>query len=123
MTSEGPFDGVMAFSQGSAFLLIICLMIESGHLKLNDPFKFALFVAPFRSRSSRHDLWFQDQGLKISIPSLLVIGDTDKVIEREMSDQILDLFQNPTILRHPGGHLVPTGAEAKREYLKFLEQF
>ncbi len=59
-------------------------------LELGLDFKFAVFVAPFRSRSRCHDRWFEGApDGAVDIPTLHVIGDTDKVIEREMSDKIL----------------------------------
>ncbi len=73
-----------------------------------------------RSRSTRHDVWFADNP-KISIPSLLVAGETDRVIEREMSDEVAGLFENGTVLHHGGGHFVPATAQQKKVYLEFLQ--
>lgn len=110
------------------------------HLSPNDQgnqgFKFAILVAPFMSRSSQHAKWFSlGQGengekhertaaaavcSKVEIPTLHVMGETDKVIEKEMSEHILDFFQDPEILVHPGGHFVPATGAQKKVYVDFL---
>ena len=96
-------------------LLLLCL--KQKELKLD--FKFAILIAPFKSRITKHRDWYNICE-PISIPTLHVIGDSDKVIEREMSDEILGLFKDPEILRHPGGHFVPASGPQKSVYLDFL---
>ena len=51
--ANGPFDGILAFSQGSAFLVTLLLMMEQQ--KTTNPeifsgidFKFAILIAGFR---------------------------------------------------------------------------
>ena len=119
--AEGPFDGVMAFSQGAALLVILCLMQAQGKIldEIGFEFGFAIMVAPFKSRSCQHNRWFE--GPRVRIPTLIVIGDDDKVIEREMSDAILETFHEPVILRHPGGHFVPATGKQKQVYIDFLK--
>lgn len=56
------------------------------------------------------------------MPCLIVIGDTDKVIEPEMSDEVLPLFANATVVRHPGGHFIPATSAQKKVYNEFLDQ-
>ena len=100
------------------FLKVLVLQ-EMGELAFS--FNFGILVAPFRSRSSQHDHWF-DGGTRISIPSLLVMGETDKVIEKEMSDEVAAFFENKTALVHSGGHFVPANSQNKKVYLEFLEE-
>ena len=118
LTEKTNYDGILAFSQGAAFALILLLMPEFRH-----KFKLAMFVAPFKSKSERHDLWYENAVKAVSVPSLLVIGDSDQVIEREMSDEVVDMFADVTLIRHSGGHFVPCNAEQKKKYLAFLDQF
>ena len=84
--------------------------------------KFVFLVAPFRSRSKCHDFLFENGG-KVEIPSLVVVGDDDKVIEAEMTQAILDKFENLTLVRHEGGHFVPAKAKEKLMYNEFLDKF
>ena len=51
-------------------------------------FNFAIFVAGFKSRSSPHDVLYTEP---ISLPTLHVFGDTDKVIPKGNK---LSLFGN-----------------------------
>ncbi len=112
-------DGVLAFSQGAALLVLLCAMQQE--LSWETRFHFAIFVAAFRSRSSRHSDWYEKCNV-MTIPTLHVIGDTDKVIERELSEDVLSLFEDPVVLRHPGGHFVPATGKQKDTYLTFLEE-
>jgi predicted esterase len=109
----------MSFSQGAAFLLLICIMQEKKLLDYS--FKFAILVAPFKSRSSRHDHWL-DGSVRVTIPSLVVMGVSDKVIEKEMTEEVLGLFDNRVDLVHPGGHFVPANSQQKKVYLEFLQE-
>ncbi|KAK7493230.1 hypothetical protein BaRGS_00015567, partial [Batillaria attramentaria] len=82
-------------------------------------FDFAILVAGFKSRSSGHDHLYSK---RISIPTLHVFGDTDKVIPKEMSQDLLQYFQDCVTLEHPGGHFIPAGSAQKKVYLEFLDK-
>lgn len=114
--NQGPFDGVLGFSQGSCLLSILCALREQGCFE----FKFAILVAGFKSRSSGHSVFYSTP---ITCPTLHVFGDTDRVIPKENSEELLQHFSNATILNHPGGHFVPTQALQRKVYIEFLEQF
>lgn len=114
--NQGPFDGVLGFSQGACFLSILCALREQGYLS----FKFAILVAAFKSRSLGHSIYYTEP---ITCPTLHVFGDTDRVIPKENSEDLLKHFSNHTTLNHPGGHFVPTQAPQKKVYIEFLEQF
>ncbi|XP_068690976.1 esterase OVCA2-like isoform X2 [Montipora foliosa] len=115
-TDKGPFDGVFGFSQGSCLLSILCALREQGFLH----FKFAILVAGFKSRSSMHSVYYTT---RINIPTLHVFGDTDRVIPKENSEELLQHFSNATILNHAGGHFIPTQAPRRKVYTEFLQQF
>ena len=51
-------------------------MQEKGELDFS--FGFGILVAPFRSRSSKHDCWFDGSSPRIRNPSLVVMGETDR---------------------------------------------
>lgn len=113
---QGPFDGVLGFSQGASMLSLICGLKEQ--MIENFQFDFAIFVAGFKSRQKPHtDLYNRI----ITIPSLHVFGDTDKVIEKEMSEHLLQYFKDPKILQHKGGHFIPASGPQKNGYLEFLD--
>jgi len=117
------FDGVLAFSQGGALAAHLCVLQQTG--KLNSSFKFCIIVAGFVSRTLQHRsvyLAMQQSGISVTIPTLHVFGDTDKVIEKEMSEDLLQFFADPDIIRHPGGHFVPATGEQKKGFNVFLEK-
>ena len=45
-----------------------------------------------------------------------------RVIERDMSDDLLQYFDAPDIVRHAGGHFVPTTGEEKKSFIRFFEK-
>ncbi|OWF53579.1 esterase OVCA2-like [Mizuhopecten yessoensis] len=115
---QGPFDGVLAFSQGAAFLSLICALRERSPTDTPYQFDFAILVAGFKSRQSMHqDLYTS----KVSLPSLHVFGDTDKVIQKEMSEELLPCYTDTVILQHPGGHFIPASGPQKKVYTQFLD--
>jgi len=119
LEEKGPFDGIISFSQGSSMLSMICALKEEGDPRFQD-FKFAFFVAGFKSRQSQHQKFYET---KITLPSLHVIGDTDQVIPKDMSEDLLEVYTNPVVVRHAGGHFIPTASPQKKSYLEFLKPF
>ena len=73
----GPFDGILGFSQGATLASILCDLLEKG--KLSFTFKFAILVSGFKSRLSPHSHFFE---VKKTIPTLHVIGETDRIVEK-----------------------------------------
>ena len=51
-----------------------------------------------------------------------MFGETDRVIEREMSEELLQHFHQPELLRHPGGHFVPATGSTKHGFTQFLDR-
>lgn len=74
---QGPFDGILGFSQGATLASILCDLLEKG--ALNFTFKFAILVSGFKSRLSPHSNFFV---VKKTIPTLHVIGETDRIVEK-----------------------------------------
>ncbi|XP_047491263.1 esterase CG5412-like [Penaeus chinensis] len=120
--SCGPFDGILGFSQGATMVGLLCGLKQQK--KLNFDFKFAILFAGFCSRSQAHQEIYKEQ---IILPSLHVIGETDQIIPIEEGERLTGHFLNPTILRHKGGHHVPSSGPQKDvyrdSYRQFLESF
>ncbi|XP_077978433.1 esterase OVCA2-like isoform X4 [Glandiceps talaboti] len=95
---QGPFDGVLGFSQGATVVGFLCALKD-------DPgscfqFDFAILVAGFHSLSSMHDQYYSKP---ITCPTLHVYGDTDRVI--------------------PKGHFIPASSPQKKVYLEYLQSW
>ncbi|XP_066928299.1 esterase OVCA2-like [Clytia hemisphaerica] len=118
LEEQGPFDGILAFSQGATFAAHICALREKPDSKIK--FNFAILCAGFKSRSTQHEIYYQDQ---ITCPTLHVYGDTDKVIPKEMSIDLQTIFTNSTVLNHSGGHYLPATSAERKVYQSFLDQF
>ncbi|XP_006007486.1 esterase OVCA2 isoform X2 [Latimeria chalumnae] len=118
LADQGPFNGILGFSQGSALVAIICALKQQGDLRFQ--FDFAILIAGFKSQSSSHESYYRDP---ITIPTLHIFGETDRVIPGEMSRDLTSCFTDPLVLTHQGGHFVPTSAPQKKVYCEFLGTF
>ena len=74
---NGPYDGVLAFSQGAAFLSLLCVEVEKGNSDIK--FQFAILVAGFKSLINLHQPLYEH---RVQMPTLHVFGDTDSVIPK-----------------------------------------
>lgn len=116
----GPFDGILGFSQGAALVAMLCALQEQK-LEAAFNFRFAILVAGFRSACSQHQRFYE--GPVITVPSLHVFGQGDRVIPEEMSRDLLPVFDGAQILIHPGGHFVPAASSHRQTYQDFLKKF
>ncbi|KAM4043994.1 esterase OVCA2 [Anomaloglossus baeobatrachus] len=114
----GPFDGILGFSQGAAFVAILCALKQQGDPRFQ--FDFAILFGGFKSRATEHAHFYKEA---ITVPSLHVYGDTDRVIPGEMSQELAAHFVNPLLHSHPGGHYIPVCAAQKKVYFPFLDSF
>lgn len=91
----------------------------------------------FKSQSLPHLKYYSDQ---ITLPSMHIFGDTDKIIPTgthcithklglcpqlfeivEMSEALSTCFEDPKVVRHPGGHYLPAAAPQKHDYQSFFK--
>lgn len=124
--TQGPFDGVFSFSQGACLASILCKISQQNSTNVKNKyesikFKFGILVAGFKSGQSQHAVYY-DLNSKINMPTLHIIGETDKVIPKLMSENLLEYFLNTKVFVHPGGHCVPVNADAKNSIIEFLNQ-
>ncbi|KAF9351644.1 Ovarian cancer-associated protein 2 [Mortierella sp. NVP85] len=67
LEKQGPFDGVMGFSQGAAMASMLQLLLERPHLSSvmegckHSPFKFAIVVSGFEPRDLEKLAWYTSQ--------------------------------------------------------------
>lgn len=116
----GPFDGILGFSQGAALVAMVCALQEQK-LEPAFSFRFAILVAGFRSTCAQHQSFYE--GLEVTLPSLHVFGQEDKVIPEQMSRELLPTFPGAHILTHPGGHFIPAASAHRQIYQEFLQKF
>ena len=117
----GPFDGILGFSQGAAILGLLCSAL--GEEELNSQIKFVVLASGFKSKS--HPAVFDLSKPFVNIPSLHIIGGSDKQVAVESSEELADVFDPGTrsVLRHDQGHIIPCSKSYAEDYIRFLEQF
>lgn len=115
ITSNGPFDGLLGFSQGATLSALLLGYQTQGKL-LNDHPPMKLFVSISGSKfrdPSMCEVAYKDS---IKVKSVHFIGAKDWL--KEPSEELATAFENPLIIRHPQGHTVPRIDEAAVEQLK-----
>ncbi|KAJ4302829.1 hypothetical protein N0V90_001720 [Kalmusia sp. IMI 367209] len=128
--AEGPFDGVMAFSQGAG---LAAMHITRSQLEGRvPPFKFAVLIASndvydptaWLQRGVVQPLDTQIHGRPIKVPTVVVWGEQDPWKDR--SERTMGLCEKDKVfvVRHAGGHDVPglAAKEAVHEVVKMIRR-
>lgn len=115
---DGPYVGVIGFSQGAGLAGILCNIIETLSPK-QGPFKFAVFYSGFRAQPEALQHYYDK---KITTPSLHILGSLDTVVSEERSMKLYDACTEDTrqLLNHPGGHFVPNSKPLVKSVLDFV---
>ncbi|KAL5292005.1 OVCA2 family protein [Megaselia abdita] len=115
-STQGPFQGILGFSQGACFAGIICGLAQRRETIIKP--EFAIIAAGFKSGSLVHKKFYQEQ---IEIPSLHVYGKTDDIIPGEMSEALQSVFVDSESLIHDGGHYFAATSSCKTQYITFFQ--
>ncbi|ODQ80787.1 hypothetical protein BABINDRAFT_160999 [Babjeviella inositovora NRRL Y-12698] len=102
---EGPFVGIMGFSQGAGFAGVVANKLAEFSTQ-TDALKFAILYSGFRLKPARYQKYYEP---KLALPTLHVWGELDTVVEEDRSRGLWDVCEDSsrTLLKHPGGHFVP----------------
>ncbi|KAI5201294.1 hypothetical protein AUEXF2481DRAFT_87762 [Aureobasidium subglaciale EXF-2481] len=126
--ADGPFDGIVGFSQGAALAVMVASLLEPGRREVfkqakatggmrypsafhgdytagQPPLKFVIPISGFANLEN--PLYKAFYHPKIRTPSLHILGRTDEFIKPEMSRNLINCFDDPEVLFHSGGHRVP----------------
>lgn len=101
---QGPFDGLMGFSQGAVMAAVMAAMQRAGMALAGvPPLRFICVFGAAYSEHPRH----QEAFLKgpVDIPTCHVIGHKDFV--RKHSVMLVRQFKKPIIIFHERGHVIP----------------
>ena len=133
---EGPFDGVMGFSQGAAAAGMVASLLEGrvrregferaereggieyprsfleegeGQVEgfVQGPLKFAVSYSGFCAPGKRYRGFYEPA---IRTPVLHVLGQVDVVVEEARARLLVNVCEGGErrVVVHPGGHFVPS---------------
>lgn len=127
LAKEGPFDGIVGFSQGGCLAGILASAFEKPDrmpgLRLpkgQGALKFAVAVSGFRSRDRLHQKLFEKP---IETPVLHVLGRADQIVDLERSQTLVDVCKNSRVELHDGGHSLPSQAPWRNFFRDFFATF
>jgi pimeloyl-ACP methyl ester carboxylesterase len=115
--TQPRFDGVFGFSQGAACTGLLAGIGQEPGTTIR--FDFAVMVGGFKNDAPQHaDLYRR----MFTVPSLHIIGHADGVIPPNESEALVEQFDNPIVLYHAGGHVVPADRPIVGGVTKFLNR-
>eukprot|EP00746_Dinoflagellata_sp_MGD_P024599 gnl/MRDRNA2_/MRDRNA2_157785_c0_seq1.p1 gnl/MRDRNA2_/MRDRNA2_157785_c0~~gnl/MRDRNA2_/MRDRNA2_157785_c0_seq1.p1 ORF type:complete len:367 (+),score=65.44 gnl/MRDRNA2_/MRDRNA2_157785_c0_seq1:136-1236(+) len=144
---DGPFDGILGFSQGAATAGQILAWKAAGSF-VHD-LKFAILVGGYLSKypdlnellltlpskeMKRYNIqsrWRKTEVVSqipeverhFDLPTLHLCGDRDRVTPPSMNLKMSALFKSPTVVHHSGGHYLPFDEVCMRAIVQFLKRF
>ncbi|KAF1810172.1 FSH1-domain-containing protein [Eremomyces bilateralis CBS 781.70] len=146
LEAEGPFDGVIGFSQGGAMAAMVAALLEEGrgeavrkHEKdggirfpemlekrdgdvsrtIHPPFKFAACYSGFKLLHPMYKGYYEPS---IKTPVLHFLGSLDTVVDEKRSLALVDVCEGgrQKLVYHPGGHFLPS---SQRQFVGALIAF
>eukprot|EP01121_Diplochlamys_sp_Union-15-3_P001513 TRINITY_DN11303_c0_g1_i1.p1 TRINITY_DN11303_c0_g1~~TRINITY_DN11303_c0_g1_i1.p1 ORF type:complete len:223 (-),score=34.02 TRINITY_DN11303_c0_g1_i1:96-764(-) len=119
--TQGPFDGILGFSQGGVFASILC-----GYLGKSDSgisFQFALIFSAFASSVKQFIELYGN--IPPTLPTLHAFGSREKdtIVDPDDSKKLASYFpkDSTTVYEHKGGHYIPTTSESKQVYKNWID--
>ncbi|KAL5712600.1 hypothetical protein ACHQM5_014755 [Ranunculus cassubicifolius] len=109
ITTNGPFDGLLGFSQGASLSgLLLGYQAQGKVLKDHPSFKLFISISGSKFRApSIADIAYKDV---LKVRSVHFIGAKDWL--KLPSEDLVTAFEAPLIINHPQGHTVPRLDEA-----------
>ncbi|OAY66905.1 UPF0483 protein [Ananas comosus] len=118
MIKDGPFDGLMGFSQGGILSAALPGLQARGLALTRVPkVKYLVIMGAIKFQSP--EVAEKAYGTKIECPALHFIGEADWL--KSYSEALLESFADPFVIRHSKGHTVPRLGEFAVNYQKNLE--
>lgn len=107
-----------AITNGIAFQSLKCIIYFSGYGDVPMPDNFcSILKDQWGDSLGKLDEYIDDI---INIPSLHVMGDSDKLIPLKSSEALLQKYVQPMVYVHPGNHFVPVKKVDIDRYLLFF---
>ncbi|KAL1306161.1 hypothetical protein AAFC00_004268 [Neodothiora populina] len=136
MRGIGPIHGIVGFSQGAALAVMIASLLEARQnpARLSSissqqvamdlqppqgPLKFVVSMSGFRGTSD-HYLGFYNP--IIATPGMCIIAELDTMISEDISLMLVGSMFAPEVIRHKGGHYVPTDKKTIAAIIDFIRE-
>lgn len=147
---EGPFDGVIGFSQGAAAAAMVASLLEGDGRReafgkaengggvpylrsylqegeegvdgfVQGPLKFAVSYSGFRAPGKKYAGFYEP---KIKTPLLHVLGQVDVVVDEVRGRQLVAVTEGgeERVVVHPGGHFVPSQKPWLDAVVRFIKE-
>ena len=122
VSAQGPFDGIMGYSQGSMMVLYYLSRVPAG------TFRFALMFCGYVPTTHLGMVEYIDEAAPISIPAFIFAGSNDYIISNAQTEGQRDKFDADQRTYYVGtgvGHVVP-GSSSTPGYsqaIAFISQF
>ena len=112
LADDGPFDGILGFSQGATLASLLCGMPPGPPPSM----RFAILVSAFVPRDPA---WVLADDAICALPTLHVMGESDALVPLESSRTVAARFSAGREHVHAGGHGVPSD----KEFRALLKEF
>jgi predicted esterase len=103
LVKQGPFDGIIGFSQGAGMATRVVHCLNSTSISLKTPLKFVILIGGVPPTELQ-----AEQIPDIMLPSLHIMGTADHLLPHSKQlEQMYDV-SNRQCLFHPEGHNIPS---------------
>ena len=145
LRTEGPFDGILGFSQGALLAVMVASLLEgelrrkafkraqedfpesfpyppSFEILEHPPLKFGITYGALMGRGKKYAAFYKDP--LIHTPFIHFCGCWDPVVGIEMAQAVVDAqIGGDRCIRitHPGAHIVPIGGKYLNAVSNFIE--
>jgi len=121
VAQQGPFDGIIGYSQGSMMVLYYLSRVPLG------TFRFALMFCGYVPNTHQGMVTYIDEASPITTPAFIFAGSTDYIISNTMTAEQRDKFASASREYYVGqgvGHIVPgSGNPGYTEAVAFINQY
>jgi hypothetical protein len=146
---EGPFDGVVAFSQGTVLAAMVASLLQDGKVRheayeealrnsreasimpypqafkglQHPPLNFGILYAGRVGRTSYYDWLYESP--PINTPFCQFVGMWDPMVDHDERDAVvakLSSNENSVTIVHTGGHFAPTNEDNNDRVVEFIKQ-
>ncbi|RAL15786.1 alpha/beta hydrolase [Aspergillus homomorphus CBS 101889] len=125
LNEHGPFVGVIGFSAGAAWSVILTALLEQNN-KMNPHFQVKhppmQFCIAFSAFMFEHQTYEWIYSRKIQTPVMHFIAALDTWVTERQSLKLVDQCANAQVEYFQGSHYIPRGPQIKELVTKFIRK-